>query len=244
MPGRRRCPSPTSLPQSENAVTENTTSTANTVSGEKLRSYIERIEHVREDRKALADDEKMIFAEAKSDGFDPKYMRAILKLRAVPPSERHEHEAMLEMYSAALGMATETPLFRHIQGMSRDSMAREAIISALKLLAPEDGEITIRVGQGARVRIWRDKDGVHADEVVERPAPEDGPRPSRPSRADAAKRSEVPDCTLDEARQLGRQARRDDEPVIANPFPWDDKRRRLWDEGWRAEDGGDGMGPA
>lgn len=224
-------------------MSESTTSTANTVSGEKLRAYVERIEHVREDKKALADDEKLIFAEAKSDGFDPKYMRAILKLRAVPPSERQENEAMIEMYSAAMGMATETPLFRHIQGMSRDSMAREAVISALKLLAPEDGEITIRVGQGARVRIWRDKDGVHADEVTERPAPAAAAPADRPSRANAARRSDVPDVTADEARQLGRQARRDDEPVIANPFPWDDKRRRLWDEGWRAEDGGDGMGP-
>lgn len=101
----------------------NTTSTSNTVSGEKLRSYIERVERVREDKKALAADETLIFAEAKSDGFDPKYMRAILKLRAVPPSERQENEAMIEMYSAAMGMASETPLFRHIQGMSRDAMA-------------------------------------------------------------------------------------------------------------------------
>ena len=42
---------------------------------------------------------------------------------------------------------------------------------------------------------------------------------------------------------MGRQARRDDEPIMSNPFPWDDKRRRKWDEGWREEDGGDGMGP-
>ena len=225
-------------------MTEDSTRTANTVSGEKLRSYIERIERVREDKKALADDEKLIFAEAKSDGFDPKYMRAILKLRGASPSERQESEAMLEMYSAALGMSSETPLFRHLQGMSRDTMAREAVINALKLLAPEDGEITIRVGQGARVRIWRDKDGVHADEVADRPEPANDPGPARPSRSDAVRRADAPDVTPDGAHALGRQARRDDEPVIANPFPWDDKRRRLWDEGWRAEDGGDGMGPA
>lgn len=226
---------------------DSTTSTSNTVSGEKLRSYVERVERITEDEKALKDDKKLVFAEAKSDGFDPKYMRAIIKLRSVPPSERQENEAMIEMYSAAMGMASETPLFRHIQGMSRDAMAQEAVVNALKLLAPEDGEITIRVGQGARIRIWRDRDGTHAEEVVDRPAPAMQPlqeRASKPSRADAAKRADVPDCTLDEARQLGRQARKDDEPVISNPFPWDDKRRRLWDEGWRQEDGGDGMGPA
>lgn len=227
-------------------MTEEPASTSNTVSGEKLRSYIERIERLTDDEKALKDDKKLVFAEAKSDGFETKYIRAIIKLRSVPPSERQENEAMIEMYSAAMGMASETPLFRHIQGMSKDAMAKEAIVNALKLLAPEDGEITIRVGQGARVRIWRDRDGTHAEEVTERPAQDMDPlheRAAKPSRADAAKRADVPDCTLDEARQLGRQARKDDEPVIANPFPWDDKRRRLWDEGWRQEDGGDGMGP-
>lgn len=223
------------------------TSTSNTVSGEKLRSFVERVERLTEDKKAIGDDIKLVFAEAKSEGFDNKYLKAIVKLRAVPPSERQENEAMMEMYMAAMGMASETPLFRHVQGMSRDSMATEAVVNALKLLAPEDGEITIRVGQGARVRIWRDRDGVHAEEVTERPAQTMEPlheRAAKPSRADAARRADVPDCTLDEARMLGRQARKDDEPVIANPFPWDDKRRRLWDEGWRQEDGGDGMGPA
>lgn len=219
------------------------TSTSNTVSGEMLRSYIERIERLSDDEKALKDDKKLVFAEAKSNGFDPKYMKAIVKLRSVPPSERQENEAMIEMYSAAMGMSSETPLFRHIQGMSRDSMAKEAIVNALKLLAPEDGEITIRVGQGARIRIWRDRDGTHAEEVTDRPAAP-AEQAARPSRSDAARRADIPNCTLDEARTLGMEARRNDEPVIANPFPWDDKRRRMWDEGWRHEDGGDGMGPA
>lgn len=226
---------------------DSTTSTSNTVSGEKLRSFVERIERLTEEKKAIGDDIRLVFAEAKSDGFDNKYLKSIVKLRAVPPSERQENEAMMEMYMAAMGMTSETPLFRHVQGMNRDSMAQEAVVNALKLLAPEDGEITIRVGQGARVRIWRDRDGSHAEEVSERPAQPMEPanmRAEKPSRANAAKKADVPDCTLDEARQMGLQARKDDEPVIANPFPWDDKRRRLWDEGWRNEDGGDGMGPA
>lgn len=226
---------------------EKTTSTSNTVSGEKLRSFVERIERLTEEKKAIGDDIRLVFAEAKSDGFDNKYLKSIVKLRAVPPSERQENEAMMEMYMAAMGMTSETPLFRHVQGMNRDSMAQEAVVNALKLLAPEDGEITIRVGQGARVRIWRDRDGSHAEEVTERPAQPMEPanmRAEKPSSANAAKKADVPDCTLDEARQMGRQARKDNEPVIANPFPWDDKRRRLWDEGWRNEDGGDGMGPA
>lgn len=230
-------------------MTDNTTSrsVSNTVSGEQLRSFVERIERIREEKKSMTDDEKLVFAEAKSSGFDPKYMKAILKLRAVPPSERQEHEAMLEMYAAAMGMASEAPLFRHIEGMSRDNMAREAVVQALKLMVPEDGEITIRVGQGSRMRIWRDKNGAYAEEAQERPDSLnqfDQPNSVKPSRANATRRESMPECTTDEARQLGRDARREDEPIIRNPFPWDDKRRRFWDEGWRQEDGGDGMGPA
>lgn len=183
---------------------DSTTSTSNTVSGEKLRSFVERIERLTEEKKAIGDDIRLVFAEAKSDGFDNKYLKSIVKLRAVPPSERQENEAMMEMYMAAMGMTSETPLFRHVQGMNRDSMAQEAVVNALKLLAPEDGEITIRVGQGARVRIWRDRDGSHAEEVTERPAQPMEPanmRAEKPSRANAAKKADVPDCTLDEARQ-------------------------------------------
>lgn len=222
-----------------------TESISNTVSGEKLRSFVERVERIREDKKNLNDDEKLVFAEAKSDGFDTRYMKAIIKLRAIPPSERQENAAMMEMYAAAIGMGSEAPLFRHVQGMSRDSMTREAVIQALKLLAPEDGEITIRVAGGTRVRIWRDRDGAHAEDAPEPMNPvEPGARPAKPSRANETRRADAPDCTTDEARQMGRNARKDDEPVISNPFPWDDKRRRFWDEGWRQEDGGDGMGPA
>lgn len=226
-------------------MTEETSgSISNTVSGEKLRSYVERLERIAEDEQAVKDDKKVVFAEAKSDGFDNRYIKAVIKLRAVSPSERQEHEAMMEMYQAAMGMSSEAPLFRHLQGMSRDAMAREAVIEALKLMVPEDAEITIRVAGGTRVRLWRDRDGVHAED--ERPQEPDElvERTEKPSRANAKRRKEAPDCTTAEAKQLGREARKADDPVIANPFPWDDKRRRFWDEGWRDEDGGDGMGPS
>lgn len=189
----------------------------NTVRGEELRGLIERVERLREEKAKFADDEKVVFAEAKSAGYTPRYMRAILKLRQFTPSEREEDEAMMDLYLSAIGMARETPLFRHVQGMGVDVAAREKVIEALKLLAPEDGEITVKVGNSPRMRLRRDKDGVHVEEVKDAPPAE--------------------------AHDLGRQARRDDKPVIANPFAWDDERRRSWDEGWRAEDGGDGMGP-
>ena len=215
---------------------------SNHLHSEKLRAFLERIMRIRADKKDLADDEAAVFAEAKSEGFAPKYMRAVLKLMEVKPSERAENEAMMEIYQQAVGMHRDLPLFRQIESMGVDSAARESVIDALKQLAPTEGEFTVKIGDGPRVRIWRTKDGVHTEEVSDMmpvtPKAERGDTP-----AAAARRADVPDVTPAEALEMGRQARRDDEPIMSNPFPWDDKRRRKWDEGWREEDGGDGMGP-
>lgn len=217
---------------------------ANGPSGEQLRSIIERVEQARSEKKTAADLEKAILAEAKSTGYAPKYITAIVKLRAKPPSERAEDEAMMDIYMASVGMARETPLFRHVEGMGVDVAARESVIAALKLLAPMDGEITIKVGPGPRVRLSRDKDGVKVEEISD--APPRMPADAMPGARAAAQRpgADAPDCSPAEAFDLGREARLDDKPVIANPFAWDDPRRRRWDEGWRDADGGDGMGPA
>lgn len=74
------------------------------VTGERLRSFIERIERLEEERKALADDIKEVYAEAKGQGFDVKTMRKIVTLRRKDADERAEEEALLETYLAALGM--------------------------------------------------------------------------------------------------------------------------------------------
>lgn len=214
---------------------------SNLLHGEKLRAFLERIQRVRADIKDRKEDEKAIWAEAKSDGFDTRYMKALLKLMEVKPSDRDEQESMMEVYKAAVGMQRELPLFRQVESMGVDVAARESVIEALKQLAPTDGEFTVKIGDGPRVRITRDKDGVKVEEVSDAPPSMGAPRPESP--AAAARRVDVPDVTPAGAKELGRQARRDDEPVVANPFPWDDKRRRQWDEGWREEDGGDGMGP-
>lgn len=213
----------------------------NTVSGDELRSFIERVERLNDDKQAVQDDIKVVYAEANSRGFTAKYIRAIVRLRKKSPSERDEDDSMMDLYLASVGMARDTPLFRHISGMGVDVAARERVIEALKLLAPEDGEITVKAGGGPRVRLWRDKEGVHVEEVKDTPPP----APVEKKNDSAARRpgDDAPNCTAEEAYELGRVARKSDQPVIANPFAWDDKRRRSWDEGWRAEDGGDGMGP-
>ncbi|RVU39692.1 DUF2312 domain-containing protein [Hwanghaeella grinnelliae] len=74
------------------------------VTGERLRSYIERIERLEEEKQALADDIKEVFAEAKGTGFDVKVMRKIIRMRKQDLNERKEEEALLETYMAAIGM--------------------------------------------------------------------------------------------------------------------------------------------
>lgn len=69
-----------------------------------LRSFIERIERLEEEKKTIADDIKDVFGEAKGMGFDTKAMRTILKLRKKDPDERAEEEAIVDTYLAALGM--------------------------------------------------------------------------------------------------------------------------------------------
>lgn len=214
----------------------------NGIAGAELRQFVERIERLEGDKQVVSDYLRAVYVEAKARGYTSKYIKAVVRLRKKSPSEREEDEAMLDLYTAAMGMARETPLFRHVSSMGRDGLAREKVIEALKLLAPEDGEFTVKIGDANRVRIWRDKEGAHAEEVPEAPpafAPD--PRVGRATHQRPA--PSVPDCSESQAFDMGRQARRDNQPVIANPFPWDDRRRRQWDEGWREEDGGDGMGP-
>ena len=75
-----------------------------TVAAAELRQFIERIERLEEEKAALQDDVKEVFAEAKGRGYDVKAMRAILRIRKKDPNERQEEEAILETYLNALGM--------------------------------------------------------------------------------------------------------------------------------------------
>ena len=75
------------------------------VAADQLKSFIERIERLEEEKAGIAGDIREIFAEAKGNGFDTKAMRKILALRKKDFSERQEEEAILELYMQALGMA-------------------------------------------------------------------------------------------------------------------------------------------
>jgi len=77
------------------------------VSGDQLRSYIERIEKLEEEKSSVAVDIREVFAEAKANGFDTKTMRQVIKLRKMDHSERDEQEHMLDLYKRVLGMLPE-----------------------------------------------------------------------------------------------------------------------------------------
>lgn len=70
-----------------------------------LKAIIERIERLEEEKKAIGDDIKDVFAEAKGNGFDVKALRTILKMRKQDRDELQEQEAIVELYMVALGMA-------------------------------------------------------------------------------------------------------------------------------------------
>lgn len=71
---------------------------------DQLKQYIDRIERLEQDKTALAEDIKEIFAEAKSNGFDVQAMRQILKLKKQDKNKLAEQEAMVELYRQALGL--------------------------------------------------------------------------------------------------------------------------------------------
>lgn len=74
------------------------------VAAGQLKSFVERIERLEEEKKGIADDIRDVFAEAKGQGFDTKIMRQVIKLRKKDTAERQEEEALLDLYMHALGM--------------------------------------------------------------------------------------------------------------------------------------------
>ena len=75
-----------------------------------LKAFIERIERIEEEKKALSDDIKDVYGEAKGSGFDTKIIRKIVALRKKDHAERQAEQALLDAYMSALGMLADTPL--------------------------------------------------------------------------------------------------------------------------------------
>jgi uncharacterized protein (UPF0335 family) len=78
--------------------------TAHRFAKDQLKAFVERVERLEEEKKAIADDIRDVYAEAKGNGFDVKTLRVVVRLRKQDMNERKEQEAILETYLHALGM--------------------------------------------------------------------------------------------------------------------------------------------
>jgi len=79
--------------------------TSANVSAEQLKLFIERIETLEEEKRGIAEDIKDVYAEAKSNGYDAKTMRSIVRLRRMDQNARQEMDALLDLYRSVLGLA-------------------------------------------------------------------------------------------------------------------------------------------
>lgn len=100
------------------------------IARDQLRSIVERIERLEEEKAAIADDIKEVYAEAKANGYDTKTLRAVIRIRKQDSAERQEQEALLDLYLAALGMAVRdevdhAPQTREQRARARTSEAME-----------------------------------------------------------------------------------------------------------------------
>ena len=77
------------------------------IAGEHLRSLIERIEHLEEERGGIAGDIREVYSEGRAAGFDVKTMRQVIRLRKMEKADRDEQEALLDLYRHAIGMDAE-----------------------------------------------------------------------------------------------------------------------------------------
>ncbi|MCW6509765.1 DUF2312 domain-containing protein [Lichenifustis flavocetrariae] len=77
------------------------------IAGDRIRSFVERVEHIEEEIKALTEGKKEVFAEAKGEGFDVKVLKEILKLRKQDQDERDEQESLLDLYMRAMESSEE-----------------------------------------------------------------------------------------------------------------------------------------
>lgn len=79
----------------------------NTAAGGKLKAIVERVEHLEEEKREIADQIKEVYAEAKENGFNTKILRKVVALRKRSPEDIAEEEALLDVYKHALGMVSD-----------------------------------------------------------------------------------------------------------------------------------------
>lgn len=164
------------------------------VAQDQLRAFIERLERMHEERKAIADDIKEIYAEAKGNGFDVPTIKTVLKIRGQDHAERMEKNALLELYLSALGMAAapsdeddDYVPGRGVPVPRAPAPARTREI--IEEFDPETGEITEPNATPAGA-VVADASGATAGETAPIPHPVEGTTPT--STADGDRGGQVP----------------------------------------------------
>lgn len=92
------------FPSGESKVAPKEADDVGGVAGKRLKSFLERVERLEEEKAALSEDIKEVFAEAKAAGFEVKILRRILKLQKMDIEKRREEDELLELYMSAIGM--------------------------------------------------------------------------------------------------------------------------------------------
>lgn len=80
------------------------------MSNEQLKSYVDRIERLEEEKSGIAQDIRELYQEAKSSGLDPKIIKKVISLRKKSETDRNQEQAMVDLYMKELGMLADTPL--------------------------------------------------------------------------------------------------------------------------------------
>lgn len=234
------------------------------IASDQLRLLIERVERLEAEKKAIADDIKDVYGEAKATGFDVKTMRAIVSLRKMDVSTRREAEALLDTYKAALGMLDGTPLGHWaLERLSKKSSAEpapqddpstaddELYDGAVKLvLSSRKASVSwlqrqLRVGYNQAMRLIErmQAEGMISapDHIGRREVTAPAPEGAEQAETVVPDSPAAPEPTVEDATAMGQEAARAGAPVTANPFPARDVRRAAWDEAWCKELGSDGM---
>lgn len=210
--------------------------------GDRLRNFVQRVERLEEEKKGIGEDIKLVYQEAKAEGFDTRTMRAAIRERKKDANDRAEQQALLDTYMHALGETDEAPLFKAVGALAVDTAMRDQVIAACSLFVPERGEIILKAGPIA-ARIWRDADGeVHAEDylvdvlkpTVSAPAAVGG---GLEGGDDAPAELEVDPEHADEvqAAELGRRGAAGSKSLADNPYAPDDARHRVWADAWTDE---------
>jgi len=115
-----------------------------TFAQDQLRSFVERIERLEEEKATIAGDIKEVYAEAKANGFDTKILRKVISLRKKEAAEREEEQSMLDLYMSALGMLADTPLGEAAMERAGLSPAMKAAKDLKKHLKKHGATMTIK----------------------------------------------------------------------------------------------------